>query len=197
MRIAEARSTYCTQINNYREQKELLSKRKQELEKLTSKSSEDALIYEKEMVTIELQCRALEEKQTEYQEYMNKLTEFETAYANLLTTRQQGEAIAESYEDIGKIMEVARRIMRGDIVPATDERKLMEYSDELYQAAKNIGELMRQKEREKHKSLWKEEKEVTEEQQDPLEAAGQMEAPAGPKLVEVSEVMAGVIAGDS
>ena len=40
-------------------------------------------------------------------------------------------------------MEVARRIMKGGIVPPTDEKKLMEYSMELYQAAKNIGALVK------------------------------------------------------
>ena len=41
--------------------------------------------------------------------------------------KQQGEAMEESVEDLGKIMEVARRLMDGDIVPPTDEKKLMEY----------------------------------------------------------------------
>lgn len=196
MRITDARATYGTQLQAYREQKNILSRRKHELEQLSAKSSSDAVIYEKEMVTIELQYQALEEKQTEYQEYMNKLAEFEATYANLFVTQQQGDAVAEAYEDIGKIMEVARRIMRGDIVPATDERKLMEYSDELYQAAKNIGELMRQKEREEHESLWEEEKEVGEEPQDPFEAAGEMEAPAGPEMVSPTEIMGSVVSDE-
>lgn len=191
MKITEARDAYRTHIQSYREQQNILAKRKAELEKTATKNPADAVIYEKEMVIIELQREALEKKQTEYQDYMSKLAEFEMNYANLLVAKQQGEAMAEGYEDLGKIMEVARRIMKGDIVPATDERKLMEYSDELYQAAKNIGELMRQKEREEHKSLWEDE-EAPEEPQDPMEAAGQMEAPGGPQMISPSDVMESV-----
>ncbi len=192
MKIAEARSLYGAQISAYREQQNYLTQRKKELERTKPQTGEDAVIYEKELGNIALQYEALEEKKTQYQEYMEKLTEFETAYVNLLNTKEQGDAVSEAYEDIGKILEVARRIMRGDIVPATDERKLMEFSDELYQAAKNIGELMRQKEREEHESLWEEKKEIAEdggEEQDPFEIAGEMEAPAGPAIDAPAEAL--------
>ena len=46
---------------------------------------------------------------------------------------QQADAAAEYAEDMGKMMEVARRIMKGGIVPASDEKKLMEFSFEMYQ----------------------------------------------------------------
>ena len=153
MKVTEARSAYGAQIKQYQEQKNLLTARKQQLEKLAKHSVQDAVLYEKELSVIEQNYEKLEEKQNEYQEYLGRLVEFETAYANLLSTKQQGDAVAEAYEDIGKIMEVARRIMHGDIVPATDEKKLMEYSMEMYQAAKNIGAMARRKEREEHDSL--------------------------------------------
>ena len=82
--------------------------------------------------------------------------------------------------------------MKGAIVPATDEKKLMEYSMELYQAAKNIGALVRQKEKEEYESLW-DEKEEPEEVADPMEVADNTAAFAeGPEIVEVSEVVAEV-----
>lgn len=195
MKITEARSVYGAQINAYREQQNLLTQRKKELEKAKSLTTEDAVIYEKELGNIALQYEALEEKKTEYQEYMARLGEFEATYMELLSSKEQGDAVSEAYEDLGKIMEVARRIMRGDIVPATDERKLMEFSDELYQAAKNIGELMRQKEREEHESLWEEEDKIAEEggdAQDIFEAVGEMEAPAGPAIEAPTEALASV-----
>lgn len=190
MKIAEARSTYGAQIAAYREQKNLLLQRKEKLEKMQPRTEEDAVIYERELGVINMQFEALDEKQSEYQEYMSRLGEFEAAYVDLLNTKEQGEAVADAYEDIGKIMEVARRIMKGDIVPATDEKKLMEFSSELYQAAKNIGELMRQKEREEHQSLWEEEDEVSkQESQDPFEVVAEMEAPAGPEIEAPAEVI--------
>lgn len=55
---------------------------------------------------------------------------------------------------MAKIMEVARRIMRGAIVPASDEKKLMEYSEEIYQTAKSVGAMVRRQKKEKYDSLW-------------------------------------------
>lgn len=176
MKINEARQIYSSQIKEYQEQKNLLAKQKQE--------------PANEAAVLELTINALDEKQTQYQEYMSKLTEQWAAKANLLAARQQGEAIEESVEDLGKLMEVARRIMKGGIVPPTDEKKLMDYSMELYQAAKNIGALA--KKREEYDSLWEEEKEA-EEAQDPTEAADNTEAFAnGPEVVSVEDTMASV-----
>ena len=98
----------------------------------------------------------------------------------------------EYVENIGKIMEVARRLMKGAIVPAKDEQKLMEYSMEMYQAAKNMGMLAKQKEKEEYDSLWDEdeEKKVYE---DPMEVADNTEALAdGPAVVDVADTMASV-----
>ena len=120
---------------------------------------------------------------------MEKLTQQWTAIANMESAKQQGEAMEEYAVDMGKIMEVARRIMNGGIVPPTDEKKLMEYSMELYQAAKNIGAMMKQKEREEYDSLWEdEEKKASVEE--PTEVADNAEAFAsGPAIVEVQDVM--------
>ena len=63
-------------------------------------------------------------------------------------------AMEEYSEDMIKIMEVARRIMKGAKVPASDEKKLMEYSMELYMAAKNMAVLNENKKKEEYDSLW-------------------------------------------
>lgn len=55
-----------------------------------------------------------------------------------------------------KAMRIARSIMKGDIVPAKDEKFLIEYNPELYKAAKNIAMLKEQGE--KVKSELKDEK---------------------------------------
>ena len=53
--------------------------------------------------------------------------------SNMESSKQQGEAMKEYAEDMGKIMMVFRRLANGDIVPRTDEKKLMEYDDKMYQ----------------------------------------------------------------
>lgn len=192
MIIKEARQTYGAQIRSYHEQQITLQKQKKELERKMNTTPDGKNAYANEAAVLELTIQAVDEKQNEYRDYMEKLTEQWAVVANMEVAKQQGEAMEEYAIDMGKIMEVARRLMKGAIVPATDEKKLMEYSMELYQAAKNIGALARQKEKEEYESLW-DEKEAPEEVADPMEVADNTAAFAeGPKIVEVSEVVAEV-----
>ena len=60
---------------------------------------------------------------------------------NAEVSRQQSDVMQEKSDDMAKIMEVARRIGKGAKVPASDEKKLMDYSMEVYLAAKNLAML--------------------------------------------------------
>lgn len=192
MKISEVRIQYNQQIKSYREQQVLLANRKKELEQKIRTTPDGVTLFANEAATLELQMNAVNEKQDEYREYMDKLLEQWAAVANMESSKQQGEAMEEYYEDMGKIMEVARRIMKGGIVPADDEKKLMEYSMELYQAAKNMGALA--KEREEYDTLWEEEPEEGEPA-DPMEVADNTEAfAAGPEIVDVADTMEAAVA---
>lgn len=191
MKISEARQLYNSQISAYREQQVVLSKQKKALEEKMNSVPDGKTIYANEAAVLELTIKAVDEKQSEYQNYMDKLLAQWTATANMVSAEQQGEAMEEYVTDMGKIMEVARRLMKGAIVPASDERKLMEYSMELYQAAKNMGALAKQKEKEEYDSLWGDEEET--EYEDPIETADNTEAFAdGPAIVDVADTMASV-----
>ena len=195
MKISEARQLYNTQIKAYQEQRVALGKQKRELEKKINATPDGKTIYANEAAVLELTIKAVDEKKKEYQDYMSKLLKQWSATANMVSAEQQGEAMEDYVEDMGKIMEVARRIMKGAIVPATDEKKLMEYSMELYQAAKNIGAMERQKEKEEYDSLWEEEEEKVLE--DPIETADNTEAFArGPEIVDVVDTIASVEVGE-
>lgn len=190
MKISEARIQYSQQIKSYREQQVLLANRKKELEQKIRTTPDGVTIFANEAATLELQMNAVNDKQNEYRDYMENLTQQWAAVANLESARQQGEAMEEYAIDMAKIMEVARRIMKGGIVPPEDEKKLMEYSMELYQAAKNIGALA--KEREEYDTLWEEEPEEGEPV-DPMEVADNAEAFAtGPEIIDVADTMASV-----
>ena len=191
MKISEARQLYNAQISAYREQQVVLSKQKKELEEKMNASPDGKTIYANEAAILELTIKAVDEKQSEYETYMEKLLAQWSAKANMVSAEQQGEAMEDYVTDMGKIMEVARRLMKGGIVPASDERKLMEYSMELYQAAKNMGALAKQKEKEEYDSLWGDEEEP--EYEDPIEVADNTEAFAdGPAIVDVADTMASV-----
>ena len=192
MKIDEARKLYSSQIKSYHDQQKVLFQQKKELEHKINVTPNGKTVYANEAAVLELTMKALDEKQTEYKDYMEKLLEQWSATANMVSSKQQGEAMKEYGEDLGKIMEVARRIMKGDIVPGSDEKKLMEHSMELYQAAKNIGAMVKQKEREEHDSLWKDEEK--KEYEDPMEVANNTEAFAeGPEVVEVAATMASAV----
>ncbi len=182
MKIEEARTIYHAQIMACRDQKNELVKQREELQKKMDMTKEGNTVYAEEAATLELSIQQVDKKQDAYQQYMDKLLEKWSAVVNMESSKQQGEAMQEYVEDIGKILEVARRIMKGGIVPATDEKKLMDYSMEMYQAAKNIGAMMRNKEREEYKSLWEDDEEETE-CVDPMEVADQTEAvPGAPEV---------------
>lgn len=191
MKIEEARQIYNTQIRQYNEHKWALSQQREKLQKNMELSIGNKEQNEKEAVKLDLTIQALDEKQTEYQEYMAKLMEQWSSTANMVSSMQQGEAMGDAMEDLGKIMEVARRIMNGDIVPPSDERKLMEFSEELYQAAKNIAAMKENQKKDEHESLWEDEEPT--EPEDPTEVANNTEAFAdGPAVVTVEETVASV-----
>ena len=192
MKISEAKQLYSTQIRAYQEQQTMLSKQKKELEEKMNSISDGKSLFAEEAATLELTLNAVLEKKKEYQDYMNDLNQQWTAISTMVSSKQQQESTKDYVEDLGKIMEVARRLMKGDIVPPNDEKKLMEYSMEMYQAAKNMGALAKQKEREEHESLWDEEEEK-KVYDDPMEVADNAQAVGGaPQIVDVADTMASV-----
>lgn len=194
MKVAEARSTYSAQLRSYNEQKFKLAKQRQELDEKIKTTENGSVIYANEAATLELVYNAVEEKQNEYQEYMDQLMGQWNAKFNEVASKQQADAAKEYGEEMGKLITVARRIMQGDIVPQSDEKKLMEFDRDLYQMAKNIGMLAKMKDKKEYDSLWDEEK---KEYEDPMEAANEEEAFAsGPEIVSVEDTMAAAAPGE-
>lgn len=189
MKIDDARKIYSVQIKSYNAKQRELAAQKQELDTKIKTTENGALVYKNEAATLELQYNAVDEKRQEYQDYMDKLLEQWAGVANMVSSEQQSDAMADSAKEEGKIMEVARRIMKGDIVPALDEQKLMEYDWKLYSMAKGIAAMLELQERRKeHKSLWEDEEE--KEYPDPVEEANNTDAFAdGPDVVDVEATM--------
>ncbi len=192
MKIGEAQQMYRQQVKSYRQQRTVLAK---QLEDVRSRmrhipaDEETKEKYESEAATLQLTLDALDEKESEYQEYLDKLAEKYCAYWNAEVAEQQKDAGKEYAAEMGKIMEVARRIMKGSIVPASDEKKLMEFSMDMYQVAKNIGAMVRQEKKKKYDSLWEDEEK--KEYDDPGEVAENADAgPGGPEIVDVSDTIA-------
>ena len=74
--------------------------------------------------------------------------------AQAAAQKTQDEASKKYAKDQAKVMSVFRAMAKGDIVPPSDEKKLMEYNADLYQSAKMAQSMALQAERRKHKSQW-------------------------------------------
>lgn len=195
MTVGEVRKTYSVQLKSYNIQKNNLAQQRAALNEKIKKTENGSVVYANEAAMLELTYNAVAKKQNEYQNYMEQLMEqWETKF-NEVATRENAEAEKEGFEELSKIMEVVRRMAKGDNVPQGDEKKVMEYDKDMYQMAKSAQMVakMRKKDREDHDSLWGDEEE--REREDPMEAADGQEAfAAGPEVVSVEDTMASAVA---
>lgn len=191
MKIKDAEQTYRTQVQSYQTQKTAIAKKQNELKKKMETSTDGSTLFGNEAAVLQLTYDALDKKQNEYSNYLDQVNEQRFAIEELENTKQQGKAAEKAGKDLAKIMEVARRIMKGAKVPGSDERKLMEFDSKLYQMAKSIGAMAKQRKRKEYKSLWEDEEK--QETQDPSEVADEAEAAgAEPEIVTAEATMASV-----
>lgn len=189
MQIKEARGIYQSQIKSYQKTASELRQKQKELEQKIKETPNGKVVYENEAVSLELSLNAVEKKQNEYRDYMEKLMDKWTNVEMLVSTEQQTDSMKEAAEEQMKILEVARRLMKGAKVPQADEMKLMKFDSGLYQVAKNIGAMVQKEKQEKYDSLWDEEED--KETQDPNEVADSAEAPVGAPDTVSAEMTAG------
>lgn len=162
MKIGEAQKRYRAQRCTLLDQRKKLLKQKEDLDKKINTTVNGNEIYSNDAATLELSIDAVTQRFEENQKVLDKLAEQYVAVWNAEVAKQQRDAAQEYGEDMVKIMEVARRIAKGAKVPGTDEKKLMEYSMELYMSAKNLAMMNKQKKKEEYESLWEDEEEKTE-----------------------------------
>ncbi len=195
MKIGEAQKAYRQQLSLLRGQRSDYVKQRDEnrkrMEKAQEKSemlgvtfelSEEYLAREKEL---QGQIDALSGQIKKNEKVLSDLTEQEMGIFNSVVAEQQADAMAEYGEEMAKCLEIARRISRGDKVPAQDEKKLMDFNMDIYKMAKNMAAINMNKEHEEWDSLWGEEEE--KEYEDPKEAAENAETNVGmPEGVEAA-----------
>ncbi len=180
MKIGEAQKAYRQQLSLLRGQRSNYVKQQEEnrrkMEKAQEKSeqlgvtfelSEEYLAREKEL---QGQIDALSGQIKKNEKVLEDLTDQEVGIANSVVAKQQGEAMKEYGEEMAKCLEIARRISRGDRVPAQDEKKLMEFNMDIYKMAKNMAAINMNQKHEDWDSLWGDEEEK-KEYEDPLEVA--------------------------
>ena len=174
-------------------EKNAIYKKQEALKKQMAETADGEELFADQAVILQLTYDALNDKESQYEDYMKQLNEQWTAIQEMESTKQQGEAAKKAGEDLGKLMEVARRIMKGAKVPGSDERKLMEFDSKLYQMAKSIGAMAKVRKRKEYKSLWEDEEK--KDQTDPMEVADNSEAGSGPEIVSAETTLAAAAGG--
>lgn len=163
MKVGEAQKLYRAQRAAIVEQRKELTKRKEALEKkmTTTFDPEQKKIYANEAAMLELSIGGMDEQFDENQKVLERLMQQYWSVYSAESAKQQKEATKDSALEMSKILEVARRIGKGAKVPATDEKKVMDYSMDLYLAVKNLAMLnqMHKKKKEAYDSLWGDEEE--------------------------------------
>ena len=181
MKISEAASMYRVQLSQQRSQRKELLNQKEKLEKQAQsakKSSAGVTLelsdeYKKRMQELEEKIDILNGEIKENEKGLDGIIEREVGIFNAENSRQQADAMKKYAEDMAKCLEIARRISNGDKVPATDEKKLMDFNMEIYMAAKNMAVMNMDKKHKEYDSLWGDEEE--KQYNDPQEVASNSE----------------------
>lgn len=157
MKISEAQMIYRAHRQNLIDQTKSLIKERDTMQKKYEQTG--SAEFSEKAATLQLSIDATREKFEKNQEVLDSLTEQYAAVWNAEVARQQADPETGMAATLSKIMTVFRRISNGDIVPYADEKKLMEYSADLYQAAKCVQMLHQNEEHKKYDSLWDEKEE--------------------------------------
>ena len=186
MKIGEAKPIYYANRRELVDQTRELFARKEKAENVYKLTGDKT--FSEQAASLELSLDATQKAFEENQKVLDSISEQEVAVFNMENSKQQGDAMEKEMENLGKVMIVFRRLAKGDIVPLTDEKKLMEYDDKMYQMAKNMQAMAQQmeKEHEKHKSLWEDEENT--EYPDPQDVADNTEYAGELPDIEIPEV---------
>ncbi len=107
-----------------------------------------------------LQPEALSEEVAEKQRKEEDTRNMTEMYQqNLEAAKENAEAMGEGVKDMGRALEIARRMMAGDIVPPSDEKFLMDYNKDIYMGAKNMQAIAQNEDSKKHDSVLEEKEE--------------------------------------
>lgn len=187
MKIDEAQKIYRQQLSFLRGQKsDYVKQQKENREKMETarkKSEEQGVTFEFSKAYLERE-KELQEKIDELsgqiksnEKTLDGLIDQEVGIFNSIVSEQQADAMKEYGEEMAKCLEIARRISRGDHVPAQDEKKLMDFNMDIYKMAKEMAAVNMDKEHKDWDSLWGEEEE--KEYEDPREVAENAETNVG------------------
>lgn len=170
MKIIDAKKAYTTHLDSLRQQKNVLTQMLHDSEQSTGNASN------LDRVELSRQLSEIEKEYTAVQKGLNHISETYSVIYQNAALRQQSEDAIEGAKELGKILTIYRRIASGAEVPPNDERKLMEYSHELYFSAKAAA-MLHQDEDKEYDSLWKDDERNSKKEKSPEEIADNTSIP--------------------
>jgi hypothetical protein len=195
MTLGELRTTYSSVHKEYNSTKYDLSVKLNEMKDRIANTPNGNELYGEQAATLLLQYNAVKDQQQVYDSFIQQFMQQWNAKLETTAAQQNAEASEDYAKEMGKIMTVAQRMCHGDKVPASDEKKLMEYDSDLYKIAKNAQMMAQLEKRKEYKSLWEDEE--NKEYEDPIEAADSTETDlVGPDVISVNDVMESATASE-
>lgn len=180
MKIGEASKIYSAKLSEINEQRKALYEKKKALEDGRIEMTDD------EVKALGKAIDRIEIKRDNASKAMESVNTQKSFLMEAENSKRQGDAMAEQAENYSKCLEVAHRIAKGDKVPLKDEQKLLEFSSEMYQMAKNMAAVANNEKVKKHKTLWKDEDEARQPEKSVEETVDNMECSVDPIVDSIS-----------
>lgn len=195
--LGELRNTYAYVHRDFNVAAYKLNVERKQLKEMIDNTPNGQELFGERAATVEIQYNAVQGKLEEYNSFIASYMEEWQAIFDETAAKSNAEAMADYYEDLQKILMVAMRMAKGDTVPGSDEKKLMDYSFEMYETAKNAQVMAQmQKKHKDHDSLWEDEE--PKEYANPLETADNTETNiVGPEIYSADEIMSAAVSSGS
>lgn len=147
MRIADISQTKETQDTLYTPKKQVnvhaLPAKGKAVRQTGEKAEEAGAGLEEDGATVAISAEGLglAQKEKEEDASIQEAIERKVYQEMLEKANEAAEAQGEGFADLAKALEIARRILNGDIVPAQDEQFLMEFNSEIYMRVKSMAKV--------------------------------------------------------
>lgn len=154
MKLGEAIPNYQAYRNELQDKKTSIYKQYKKTKEKAERTNDEEWIQK--AAELELSYKEATDDFDKYENVLNSLREQWCVAANTENDKALADPETGLGATLGKIMTTIARMCAGDKVPYSDEKKVMEYDDEMYARAKQAQMIMAsmKKKQKEYDSLW-------------------------------------------
>lgn len=167
MNIKDTKAACSAQMNILWARRQALAKTLQQGEEPSAAGGFDRVEITRELDLLDAQYKAAREG-------MEQIMAVENGIHNAEVSKQQFETLNKLAKMMPKMLEIYRRIASGGRVPPKDENALMNYSKELYLAAKMAAMMKKDKDKKEYDSILEDEEDGSSSGSDGMSAGGEI-----------------------